>query len=112
MVCEHINQMEIRVDSGSFESHRLRDLQRFDGSGRVEEGKILGLMKGRVSIRLQRTDLSVSARYFTERPIQQEMPVRVTDRDSGMSFQLGQSVRVRLEGVDWTRKSIQARLLG
>ena len=92
MICEHINQMEIRVDSGSFESHRLRDLQRFDGPGRVRRAR--SCRWGRVSVRLQWTDLSVTARYFTERPVQEEMPLRVTDRDTG-ELQLGQTVRVR-----------------
>jgi VacB/RNase II family 3'-5' exoribonuclease len=111
-ICDHLNHMEIRVDAGSFESHRLRDLQRFEGTGRTEEGRIVGLMQGRAWIRLFSTDLRVSCRYRADRLIEEQMPVRITDRDTGLTFRLGQVVQVQTRGVDWGRKAIEAVIIG
>ena len=111
-ICEHLNHMEIRVDAGSFESHRLEDLRRFDGSGRSGPGVILGLMRGRMSIRLEGTDLRVTVPYRSASSKEDLMPVRITDRHTGMSYSLGQEVVVQTRGVDWGRKSIDAVIVG
>jgi len=110
-VCEHLNAMEIRVDAGSFESHRLEDLRRYDGGGRSAHGVIVGLMRGRVAVDLGTTDLRVSVRYRSERWIDEEMPVRVDDEITGLSFRLGQEVTVKTRGVDWGRKTIDALIV-
>ena len=109
---EHVNAMEIRVDAGSFESHRLADLQGFDRDTRVEEGTLVGLMRGWASIRLDRTDLSVGVRYRDDKTLGVEMPVRVNDQNSGMALALGNRVTVRTHGVDWERASIRAEIIG
>ncbi len=111
-ICDHLNRMEIRVDAASFESHRLDELRRFDRSGRTEEGVVVGLMRGRIWVRLATTDLRVSCRYRSERREEDPMPVRITDRDTGLSFNLGQQVLVKTRGVDWARKSIDAVIVG
>lgn len=110
-VCEHLNAMEIRVDAGSFESHRLEDLRRFDGGGRGGEGVIVGLMRGRVAVNLETTDLRVSVRYRSERWIDEDMPLHVDDEITGLSFRLGQTVLVKTRGVDWSRKTIDALIV-
>jgi VacB/RNase II family 3'-5' exoribonuclease len=111
-VCDHLNMMEIRVDAGSFESHRLDDLRRFDRGGRSERGVIVGLMRGRVAIDLETTDLRVSVRYRTTHWNDVEMPVRVDDEITGMSLRLGAQVTVKTRGVDWSRKTIDALIVG
>jgi len=111
-ICEHLNASEIRVDAGSFESHRLDDLRRFDGAGRGEHGVIVGLMRGRVSVNLESTDLRVGVRYRSERWIDDDMPLRVDDEITGLSFRLGQEVTVKTRGVDWGRKTIDALIVG
>ena len=111
-ICDHLNQMEIRVDAGSFESHRLQDLRRFDRGGRSEAGVIVGLMRGRLAIDLDTTDLRVSVRYRSERWIDEDMPVSVDDEITGMSFRLGQQVTVKTRGIDWSRKTIDAIVVG
>jgi len=111
-VCEHLNRMEIRVDAGSFESHKLADLQRYEGGGRTEPGRILGLMRGRIWLRLERTELRVSARYRDARMKPPEMPTTATDQQTGMSFRLGSWVTVATRGVDWSRKAVTAAVLG
>ncbi|MEN0065769.1 MAG: ribonuclease catalytic domain-containing protein [Myxococcota bacterium] len=109
---EHVGSMEIRVDAGSFESHRLVELQAFDRGTRVEDGLIVGLMRGWAAIRLDRTDLSVSVRYRDEKTLGVAMPVRVTDQGTGLSLSLGQRVTVRTHGVDWARTSVEAEIIG
>ncbi len=109
---DHLNAMEIRVDAASFESHRLEELRRYDGRTRNEPGILVGLMRGRLWIRLEDTDLRVTVPYQDRGSYGQEMPVRVTDQRSGMSYALGQAVQVRTRGVDWARKSIDAEVVG
>ncbi|MEO0606047.1 MAG: ribonuclease catalytic domain-containing protein, partial [Myxococcota bacterium] len=109
---EHVGAMEIRVDAGSFESHRLVELQAFDRGTRVEDGLIVGLMRGRVAIRLDRTDLSVSVRYRDDKTLGVAMPVRVNDQGTGLSLSLGTRVTVRTHGVDWARTSVEAEIIG
>ncbi len=109
---EHVGAMEIRVDAASFESHRLRDLQAFDRRTRVEEGIIVGLMRGWAAIRLDRTDLSVGVRYRDDKTLGIEMPVRVNDQHTGFSLSLGARVTAKTTGVDWTRASVQAEIIG
>jgi len=109
---EHVGAMEIRVDAGSFESHRLVELEAFDRGTRVEDGLIVGLMRGRVAIRLDRTDLSVSVRYRDEKTLGVDMPVRVNDQGTGFSLSLGLRVTVRTLGVDWARTSVEAEIIG
>ena len=111
-ICEHLNRMEIRVDAGSFESHRLEDLRRFEGRGRTGPGVVLGLMRGRVWIRLEGTDLRVSVPYRSASSREELMPVRITDRHTGVTYSLGQEVVVQTRGVDWGRKSIEAVIVG
>ena len=111
-VCDHLNAMEIRVDAASFESHRLSDLQRFESGGRSQRARILGLMRGRVSLRVEGSDLPMSVRYRSERRVEDEMPLAVDDELTGMSLRLGQEVSVKTKGVDWGRKSIDAIIVG
>jgi ribonuclease R len=108
---DHLNAMEIRVDAASYESHKLAELRRYDRPGQLLEGCIVGLMRGRAWIDLDETDLRITVPYREAKPRNDPMPVRITDRYSGLSLALGQRVEVRSEGVDWTRKSIRARLL-
>jgi protein tyrosine/serine phosphatase len=103
--------MEIRVDAASYESHKLAELRRYDRPGMLLEGRIVGLMRGRMWIDLEETDLRITVPYREAKPRNDPMPVRVTDRYSGLSLALGQRVECRSEGVDWMRKSIKARLL-
>lgn len=109
---EHVGAMEIRVDAASFSSHRHVELQAFDRGTRVEDGLIVGLMRGWASIRLDRTDLSVSVRYRDEKTLGVAMPVRVTDQGTGFSLSLGLRVTVRTHGVDWARTSVEAEIIG
>ncbi len=109
---EHISAMEIRVDAASFESHRLAELQAFARRTRVEEGILVGLLRGRAAVRLDRTDLSVGVRYRDDKTLGVAMPVRVNDRNTGMSLALGQRVTVRTTGVDWDRASVKAEIIG
>ena len=111
-VCEHLNRMEIRVDAASFESHKLADLSRFEGGGRTEPARILGLMNGRIWLRLESTDLRVSARYRDSRMRPPEMPTTATDQQTGMAFRLGGWVMVSTRGIDWGRKAVHAAVLG
>jgi VacB/RNase II family 3'-5' exoribonuclease len=108
---DHINAMEIRVDAASYESHKLAELKRYDRPGMQLEGRIVGLMRGRLWINVDDTDLRISVPYREAKPRNDPMPVRVNDRDSGISFALGQTVQARGLGVDWMRKSIQARVV-
>jgi VacB/RNase II family 3'-5' exoribonuclease len=108
---DHLNAMEIRVDAASYESHKLAELRRYDRPGMLLEGRIVGLMRGRMWIDLEETDLRITVPYREAKPRNDPMPVRVTDRYSGLSLALGQRVECRSEGVDWMRKSIKARLL-
>jgi ribonuclease R len=108
---DHCNAMEIRVDAGSFESHRLADLQAFAGRTRMEEGVLVGLLRGWASVRLDRTDLPVGMRYRDDKTLGVEVPVRVQDRNTGLSFALGQRVTVRTTGVDWRRASVEAEIV-
>ena len=109
---EHVGAMEIRVDAGSFESHRLQELQAFDRRTRVEDGTLVGLMRGRASVRLDRTDLSVSMRYRDDKTLGVAMPVRANDQLTGFSLSLGARVTVRTTGVDWSRASLEAEIIG
>ena len=108
-VIDHINHMEIRVDAASFESHRLSDLQFYDGARRTFDGRIVSFMKGRMAIKLHTTDLMVSVPYrdFTARDL---MPVAITDELSDKWYTLGDEVKVRTDGVDWNTKQIKAML--
>jgi len=108
---DHINAMEIRVDAASYESHKLAELKRYDRPGMQLEGRIVGLMRGRLWINVDDTDLRISVPYREAKPSNDPMPVRVTDRDTGISFALGQSVQAKGLGVDWQRKSIKARVV-
>jgi ribonuclease R len=108
---DHLNAMEIRVDAASYESHKLAELRRFDRPGIQLEGRIVGLMRGRLWIVLDETDLRITVPYREAKPRNDPMPVRVTDRESGLAFALGQRVQARGLGVDWMRKSIQARVV-
>lgn len=108
---QHVDAMEIRVDAGSFESHRLVELQAFDGRTRVEEGTLVGLMRGWASVRLDRTDLSVKVRYRDDKTLGVAMPVRANDQITSFHLALGQRVTVRTTGVDWSRASVQAEIL-
>ncbi len=108
---DHLNAMEIRVDAASYESHKLAELRRYDRPGVLLEGRIVGLMRGRLWIMLEQTELRITVPYREARPRDEAMPVRIDDRITGLSFALGQGVQVRSQGVDWTRKSIRARVL-
>ncbi|MBX2796692.1 MAG: RNB domain-containing ribonuclease [Myxococcales bacterium] len=108
---QHVDAMEIRVDAASFESHRLRDLQAFDGRTRVEDGILVGLLRGRAAVRLDRTDLSVSVRYRDDKTLGIDMPVRANDQITGFTLSLGQRVTVRTTGVDWGRASVEADII-
>ena len=108
---DHINAMEIRVDAASYESHKLAELRRYDRPGMQLEGRIVGLMRGRLWINVEDTDLRISVPYREAKPRNDPMPVRVTDRETGISFALGQAVQARGLGVDWQRKSIKARVV-
>ncbi len=108
---DHLNAMEIRVDAASFESHKLAELRRYDRPGMQLEGRIVGLMRGRLYISLDETDLRITVPYREAKPRNDPMPVRITDRESGISFSLGQRVQARGMGVDWMRKSIKARVV-
>ena len=108
---DHINAMEIRVDAASYESHKLAELRRYDRPGMQLEGRIVGLMRGRLWINVDGTDLRISVPYREAKPRNDPMPVRVNDRESGISFALGQTVQARGLGVDWMRKSIKARVV-
>lgn len=110
-VIDHLNHMEVRVDAGSFESHRLSDLQQYDGARRTYDARILSLMKGWCWLKLHQTDLLVKVRYrdFDNHEL---MPVTVNDELSGRWLSLGDEVRVRTEGVDWSSKSIKASIVG
>ncbi len=108
---DHLNAMEIRVDAASYESHKLAELRRYDRPGMQLEGRIVGLMRGRLYVNLDETDLRITVPYREAKPRNEPMPVRVTDRESGLSFALGQRVQARGMGVDWMRKSIKARVV-
>ena len=108
---QHVDAMEIRVDAASFESHRLSELQAFDGRTRVEEGTLVGLMRGLAAVRLDRTDLSVRVRYRDDKTLGVAMPVRANDQITGFGFALGQRVTVRTTGVDWSRASVLAEII-
>ncbi len=110
-VQDHLNAMEIRVDAASYESHKLAELRRYDRPGVLLEGRIVGLMRGRLWINLEETDLRITVPYREAKPRDEPMPVRINDRHTGLSFALGQRVEVRSLGVDWARKSIKARVL-
>jgi len=60
---------------------------------------------------LEQTELRITVPYREARPRDEAMPVRIDARITGLSFALGQGVQVRSQGVDWTRKSIRARVL-
>jgi len=111
VMADHLNHMEIRVDAASYESHRLKDLQHFDGARRSYEGRILSFMRGRITVKLEQTDLLVHVRY---QDLQQQslMPTSINDEFSGRYFSLGEGVTIRTDGVDWRSKSINARIVG
>ncbi len=111
-VQDHINAMEIRVDAASYESHKLAELRRYDRPGRLYEGRIVGLMKGRLWVDLEETDLRITIPYREAKPRNEPMPLRITDRNSGLTMSLGQQVEVRGMGVDWARKTIEAKVIG
>ncbi len=108
---DHLNAMEIRVDAASYESHKLAELRRYDRPGMQLEGRIVGLMRGRLWINVDGTDLRITVPYREAKPRNDPMPVRITDRESGLAFALGQTVQARGLGVDWMRKSIKARVV-
>ena len=108
---DHLNAMEIRVDAASYESHKLAELRRYDRPGIQLEGRIVGLMRGRLYVNVEQTDLRITVPYREAKPRNDPMPVRVTDRETGISFALGQTVQARGLGVDWQRKSIKARVV-
>jgi exoribonuclease R len=110
VIADHLNHMEVRVDAASFESHRLQDLQHYDGARRTYTGKILSFMRGRVAVKLHQTDLLVQVRY---RDFKQDkmMPISINDEFTDRYFTLGEEVNVRTEGVDWSSKSINARIV-
>ena len=68
-------------------------------------------MRGRASIRLEQTDLSVQVPYRDDKSRDQEMPIRVNDEKTGLMLSLGQEVMVRTRGVNWERKSIDAEIV-
>ena len=109
---EHVAAMEIRVDAASFESHRLAELAAFDHRTRSEPGTLVGLMRGWAAVRLDRTDLSVGVRYRDDKTLGVAMPVRVNDQITGFTLSLGQRVTVRTTGVDWSRASVIAEIIG
>ncbi len=65
---DHLNAMEVRVDAASYESHKLGELRRYDRPGMLLEGRIVGLMKGRIWISLEETDLLVTVPYREAHP--------------------------------------------
>ncbi len=105
---DHLNAMEIRVDAASYESHRLDELRRYEGRGRIEPGTVVGLMRGRIHVLLDRTDLRVTVPHDDDRARAEPMPVRIEDRRTGWTLALGQRVMVQTRGVDWERKAIEA----
>ena len=111
LIAEHLNHMEVRVDAASFESHRLAELQFYDGARRQFTGRILSFMRGRMAIKLDQTDLMVYVRY---RDFKQDkmMPISIDDELTSRYYVLGQEVTVRTEGVNWAAKSIEARVVG
>jgi len=110
VISDHLNHMEVRVDAASFESHRLSDLQHYDGARRSYTGRILSFMRGRMAIKLHQTDLLVNVKY---RDFKQDklMPIAINDEFTDRYFTLGEEVSVRTEGVDWGTKSINARVV-
>lgn len=110
LIAEHLNAMEIRVDAGSFESHRLRDLQGYDGMRRTLNGRILSFMRGRMALKLEQTDLLVYVRYKDAKATGM-MPVSILDENTDRYYTLGEEVLAKTEGVDWNTKSITARLV-
>lgn len=110
LIAEHLNAMEIRVDAGSFESHRLRDLQNYDGMRRTLTGRILSFMRGRIALKLEQTDLLVYVRYKDAKATSM-MPISVLDENTDRYYSLGEEVVAKTEGVDWNTKSITARLV-
>ncbi len=111
LMADHLNHMEIRVDAASFESHRLSELQFYDGARRTFTGRILSFMRGRMAIKLDQTDLMVHVRYQDFRQ-DKMMPISINDDITGTYYALGQEVTVRTEGVNWAAKSIEARVVG
>ena len=110
IIADHLNHVEVRVDAASFESHRLRDLLRFDGARRTYTGRIISFMRGRMAIKTDETDLLIYVPYRDFKP-DIMMPVSINDELSGRYFYLGEEVHVRTEGVDWRSKSIKARIV-
>ncbi len=111
IIADHLNHVEVRVDAASFESHRLADLQFYDGARRQFSGRILSFMRGRMAIKLDQTDLMVYVRYQDFRQ-NKMMPLSVNDDLTSRYYALGQEVAVRTEGVNWAAKSIDARVIG
>ncbi len=111
VIADHLNHMEVRVDAASFESHRLADLQFYDGARRQFTGRILSFMRGRMAIKLDQTDLMVYVRYQDFKQ-DKMMPLSINDDLTSRYYTLGQEVTVRTEGVNWAAKSIEARLMG
>lgn len=109
-IAEHMNAMEIRVDAASFESHRLTDLQHYDGARRTYTGRILSFMRGRMAIKLDQTDLLVNVKY-RDLKAEKLMPITIMDELTDRYYTLGDEVNVRTEGVDWASKSINARVV-
>lgn len=109
-IADHLNRMEIRVDAASFESHRLNELQMYDGMRRQYTGRILSFMRGRMAIKLDQTDLMVNVRY-KDLKAEKMMPITIMDELTDRYFTLGDEVQVRTEGVDWSMKSINAKVV-
>lgn len=110
LICGHLNAMEVRVDAGSFESHRLTDLLQYDGARRSYTGRILSFMRGRMAIKLEQTDLLVNVRY-RDMKVEKLMPLTIMDEFTDRYYALGEEVNVRTEGVDWASKAINARVV-
>lgn len=108
-VAKHSSEMERRADEAERETEKLKKVQYMEGKiGQIFDGVISGITAWGIYVELPDTveGLVHVSRIEGDYYLYQEETFEMVGRDTGITFKLGQKVKVKVDGVDHFQKSI------